>query len=126
MGSVKGARRRMEEEKKPDKSTDKPDRLLVTRAILEEVKRSLGYPARYPDEPMLARMRQMIGRSIELVEELPEDDDEEIVVICALEPAVPGSLVDRCSQCGVTIYHSRNAPPNARKICTRCGPRLGQ
>ncbi len=114
----------MDEVEKPKDATKEDDRILVTRAILEEVKASLGYAVRYSDALMLSWMKQMTGRQIELVEELPKDDD--IVTICSLIPVVPGSRMAECSECGATIYHSRNAPPTGRKICTRCGPRLGQ
>lgn len=113
----------MESDKKDGKASDGPDRMLVTRAILEEVKSFLGYAKYYTDEQMLASLRQVTGRPIELVEEVP--DDEEIVTICSTVPVVPGSLTGTCSDCGATVYHSRNAPPNSRKLCTRCGPRLG-
>ena len=55
----------MDETKKPEGAA-KPekkeeDRMLVTRAILNEVREALGYTWRYTDEQMLSRMRQMIG-----------------------------------------------------------------
>jgi hypothetical protein len=113
----------MGSDSKPEKEEESPDRILVTRAILEEVKSFLGYARFYSDEQMLASLRQVTGRPVELVEEVP--DDEEVVTICSLVPVVPGSLTAECSECGATVYHSRNAPQNSRKLCTRCGPRLG-
>jgi len=78
---------------------------------------------RWTDQQVLAWAQHMSGREVVLVDEIPED--EEIVLICSPEPYVAGSLKAVCSECGTTVYHSRHAPPNARKICTRCGPRLG-
>jgi len=99
------------------------NRLIVTRAILDEARHHLGLDGKWSDEEALAWIRHTSGREVVLVETLPED--EEVVVLCAPEPVVAGSLKAECAECGATIYHSRNAPAHARKICTRCGPRLG-
>lgn len=106
-----------------DKDSAQDNRLIVTRAIFEETRRHLGLDPRMPDQQVLDWMRRMSGREIHLVETLPED--EEVTVICSPVAVVPGSLKAECAECGTTIYHSRNAPPNSRKICTRCGPPLG-
>src|SRR5436190_1893064 len=113
----------MAQEKKKESTEKEPDQILVTRAIMDEVKQYLRFGFAVTDEQVLARMQQMAGRPVKLVENIP--DDEEVVVLCSLVPVVPGSIVTQCADCGATIYHSKNAPPNSRKICTRCGPRLG-
>jgi hypothetical protein len=114
----------MEDAKKKKTNGGKDeDQILVTRAILHEVKANIRYGALLTDEQLLAWMQQMTGRPVKLVEEIP--DDEDVVVICSPVPVVPGSRTGECSECGVTVYFSKNSPVNARKICTRCGPRLG-
>jgi hypothetical protein len=99
------------------------NRLIVTRAIMDETRQHLGLDPRLSDQQVLEWMRRTSGREIVLVETVP--DDEEVIVICSPVAVVPGSLMAQCAECGTTIFHSRNAPVNAKKICTRCGPRLG-
>jgi hypothetical protein len=97
--------------------------MIVTRAILEETRQHLGLDERWTDEQALAWMRRMSGREIQLVETLPED--EEVVVLCSPVAVVAGSIKTECAECGTTIYYSQKSPAKAKKICTRCGPRLG-
>jgi formylmethanofuran dehydrogenase subunit E len=109
--------------KETEKSKKSDDQILVTRAILEDVKQHLNLHRTHTDEQMLAWMRQMTGRPVKLVEEMPTDDD--LVVICSLVPVMPDSRLGKCGECGAPVYHSRHVPPEAKMICTRCGPRLG-
>jgi hypothetical protein len=111
------------QEKKGPMKFGPDDQLIVTREILNEVRQNIGPEWGRTDEQLLESIRRMSGRKVVLVDKVPEDDD--IVVICAPEAVVPGSLKATCAECGTTVYHSRHAPAHARKICTRCGPRLG-
>lgn len=109
--------------KEPEEPKKSDNQLLVTRAILDEVRQNLPFHRHYSDDQMLALMRERTGRPVKLVEEMPTDDD--LVVICAPEPMVPDARRGTCGECGAPVYHSRHVPAAAKKVCTRCGPRLG-